>query len=295
MSTLSEYLFGSKILVAPIVTAGANASVSVWFPPGTWTNYFTGQTYTGPSVQSVSATYDTYPVFVKAGGIVPLAPYMDYTSQKAVDPLTVRVFTGADGDFSVYEDAGEGQGYKTGAYRYTALNYTNSSKTLQIGAAQGTYPGAITQRAYDLEFNGVTTLLGSVTVNGVALNQITPNTGEGWWYSSSAARLNVHLNARSTTAALTIIYTPATNLTGVTFYQDANYGGVTSGIKAKGNYGVMPGDVPNDWMSSLKVPAGWIVDAYADGNFAGAVCTYTADTSWVGTACNDNMSSFKIH
>jgi hypothetical protein len=82
--------------------------------------------------------------------------------------------------------------------------------------------------------------------------------------------------------------------TGVTFYQDANYGGLASGMKAKGDYATMPADVPNDWMSSLRVPAGWIVDAYANGNFGGAVCTYTADTSWVGAACNDVMSSFRI-
>ncbi len=88
--------------------------------------------------------------------------------------------------------------------------------------------------------------------------------------------------------------TPAAAV-GVIFYQDANYGGAASPVIAKGDYAVMPAGVPNDWMSSLRVPSGWIVDAYADGGFAGAVCTYTADTSWVGTACNDVMSSFKIH
>jgi non-reducing end alpha-L-arabinofuranosidase len=81
---------------------------------------------------------------------------------------------------------------------------------------------------------------------------------------------------------------------GVIFYQDMNFGGGSSLPKAKGNYAALPADVPNDWMSSLRVPAGWTVQAYADGNFAGAVCTYTADTGWVGTGCNDNMSSFKI-
>ena len=81
---------------------------------------------------------------------------------------------------------------------------------------------------------------------------------------------------------------------GVIFYQDINFGGVASAAIAKGDYASLPAGVPNDWMSSLRVPAGWIVDAYADGNFAGAVCTYTADTSWVGTACNDVMSSFRI-
>jgi len=81
----------------------------------------------------------------------------------------------------------------------------------------------------------------------------------------------------------------------VIFYQDINYGGAASAAFAKGDYATLPASVPNDWMSSLRVPAGWIVDAYADGNFGGAICTYTADTSWVGAACNDVMSSFKIH
>ena len=81
---------------------------------------------------------------------------------------------------------------------------------------------------------------------------------------------------------------------GVIFYQNINFGGVASVAIAKGDYASLPASVPNDWMSSLRVPAGWIVDAYADGNFAGAICTYTADTSWVGTACNDVMSSIRI-
>src|SRR5690348_16885499 len=57
--------------------------------------------------------------------------------------------------------------------------------------------------------------------------------------------------------------------TSVIFYQDADYGGVASGAKAPGDYGTLPADVPNDWMSSLRVPAGWTVQAYADGNFGG--------------------------
>lgn len=88
--------------------------------------------------------------------------------------------------------------------------------------------------------------------------------------------------------------TPTTPV-GVIFYQDINYGGVASALKGKGDYAVMPGDVPNDWMSSLKVPAGWTVETYSDGGFAGTKCTFTANTTWVGAGCNDNMSSFKIY
>jgi beta-glucanase (GH16 family) len=81
---------------------------------------------------------------------------------------------------------------------------------------------------------------------------------------------------------------------GVVFYQDINYGGAASGAKGKGDYAVLPGDVGNDWMSSLRVPSGWTVQAFEHGNFQGSFCTFTSDTSWVGAACNDKMSSFKI-
>ena len=87
---------------------------------------------------------------------------------------------------------------------------------------------------------------------------------------------------------------PTSSGTGVRFYQDINYAGTSSGLKGVGDYASLPGDVPNDWMSSLRVPAGWTVLAYENGGFGGAVCTFTADTSWVGTSCNDKMSSFKI-
>jgi hypothetical protein len=84
------------------------------------------------------------------------------------------------------------------------------------------------------------------------------------------------------------------SLGGVTFFRDINYGGTASGPKPKGDYPVLPSDIPNDSMTSLRVPAGWTVQTYADGNFGGAVCTFTADSAWVGAGCNDVMSSFRI-
>src|SRR6185436_7465971 len=70
--------------------------------------------------------------------------------------------------------------------------------------------------------------------------------------------------------------------TGVTFYQDINYGGGGSVVIGQGDYASLPPSIPNDWASSMRVPAGWTVQAYADGNFTGAVCTFTGNTSWVG-------------
>jgi hypothetical protein len=82
---------------------------------------------------------------------------------------------------------------------------------------------------------------------------------------------------------------------GVTFFQDVNFGGSYSAPKGKGDYPTLPADIPNDWVSSLKIPGGWTVDAYPDANFGGTPCTFTSDTRWVGSACNDTFSSFRIH
>ncbi|WP_059050675.1 carbohydrate-binding protein [Paenibacillus senegalimassiliensis] len=88
---------------------------------------------------------------------------------------------------------------------------------------------------------------------------------------------------------------PATN--GAIFYADINYGGkaVTLGV---GNYTLAQlnaNGIPNDWMSSLKVPSGWTVEVYENDNFGGTKWTFTANSSWVGTAINDKMSSVKIY
>jgi hypothetical protein len=118
--------------------------------------------------------------------------------------------------------------------------------------------------------------IAAVTARYVRLNVLTPTTN-----GNTATRiyeLEVYGGA------------PA----GVVFYQDIDFGGAASGAYAAGDYPALPADVPNDWMSSLKVPGGWRVEAYSDGNFQGAVCTYTADTAWVGSGCNDVMSSFRI-
>ncbi len=88
---------------------------------------------------------------------------------------------------------------------------------------------------------------------------------------------------------------PATN--GVIFYADINYGGtaITLGL---GNYTLSQLNakgIPNDWMSSLKVPGGWTVEVYEHDNFGGTKWTYTSSSSWVGSAVNDKMSSVKIY
>ncbi|MFD4789482.1 ricin-type beta-trefoil lectin domain protein [Streptomyces sp. NPDC058459] len=152
-----EYLYGPNVLVAPITSpndAGGNGSASVWVPPGSWTDYFTGRTYTGPATVTITAPLSRMPVLIKAGGILPTrTDYVDNQAQSPLTRLTVNVAAGADGTFSLYSDAGEGNGYKTGQSTSAPLSWNEGSRTLTIGAQSGGYTDAPTSRAYTLRLS----------------------------------------------------------------------------------------------------------------------------------------------
>ncbi len=144
-----------------------------------------------------------------------------------------------------------------------------------------------------------------VTVNNGGFVGL-PCPGSGNWNTVCSISMDITLNAGNNTIKFDngagayapdldrITITPL-NPAGVVFYQDVNYGGTASPSINRGDYSTLPGGIPNDWMSSLKIPAGWTVEVYEHGSFAGTKWVFTADTGWVGDACNDKMSSFKIY
>jgi hypothetical protein len=152
-----EYLYGDNLLVAPITSpndASGNGSGSVWIPPGSWTDWFTGTTYAGPATVTITAPLSRMPVLVKAGGIVPTrTDYVENAAQRPVTQLTVNVAGGADGAYSLYQDAGDGPGFRAGQSATTAFSWRDATRTLTIGAVAGTYPGAPTARAYTVRLS----------------------------------------------------------------------------------------------------------------------------------------------
>lgn len=112
-------------------------------------------------------------------------------------------------------------------------------------------------------------------------------------YNSAAKFDNISVTTGSTPTP-TPTPTPSA---GVIFYQDSNYGGTASQTLAKGDYTLAQlnaNGVPNEWMTSLKVPSGWTVIVYQNDNFGGTSWTFTTDTPNVGSACNDQMTSCRI-
>ncbi len=122
-----EFIFGDHILVAP-VTAPKVKKVSVYLPKGTWFNYWTGEKYKGGQSIKTKVQLGTFPMFIKAGGIIPHYPVMQYTNEKKVEELTLKVYAGTNADNPLYEDAGEGYSYTKGDYSLRQFS-TNLGKS----------------------------------------------------------------------------------------------------------------------------------------------------------------------
>jgi alpha-glucosidase (family GH31 glycosyl hydrolase) len=197
----TEYTLGSDVLVAPVTTPGASVAQSVWFPPGTWQDYFTGATFTGPGTQTINVPTSRMPVFVKEGGIIPLQPSTGQAQTAGTAPITLQVHAGANGTFSLYDDAGTGLGYQTGQSTQTPISYTENASagtsSLTISPATGSYSGEPASRSYTLDLVDESAP-SSVQINGETLS------ASQWTYNTSAHTLQVPLGAVATTASLTV-------------------------------------------------------------------------------------------
>jgi alpha-D-xyloside xylohydrolase len=129
-----EYMFGPAFLVAPVTEQGAT-SRPVYLPAGAdWYNYWTNQRIRGGQTIKVSAPIDTLPLFVRAGSIVPVGEPVESTSgtQKLAH---VRVYRGADGDFTLYDDDGKTYAYEGGDRKITRLHWNNAAGRLTPDSA----------------------------------------------------------------------------------------------------------------------------------------------------------------
>jgi alpha-D-xyloside xylohydrolase len=143
-----EYLFGPALLVAPVTEYRAR-SRKVYLPAGSsWYDFYTGRSTHGGQTITVDAPYERIPLFVRAGAIVPTGPAIQFTGNNSHSPLTLNVYTGADGSFSLYEDDGVTRQYLNGKYARIPLSWDEKAKTLTIGAREGTtYAGMAGKRA----------------------------------------------------------------------------------------------------------------------------------------------------
>jgi alpha-D-xyloside xylohydrolase len=147
-----EYLFGPAFLVAPVTEYKAR-SRKVYLPAGTWYNFYTGRSTSGGQTITAAAPYERMPLFVRAGSIVPTGPAIQHTGEDKGGPVTLNVYTGADGSFSLYEDDGTSRQYLHGQYSRVPLKWDEASRTLTIGTREGNgYDGMPSKRTINVRW-----------------------------------------------------------------------------------------------------------------------------------------------
>ena len=167
-SVKDQYMFGPAFLVSPVTVAGAT-SRSVYLPRGAWFDFWTGKRLDGGVHVDATAPLSTMPLYVRAGSIVPMGPEEEYATQKIADTLELRVYPGADGSFTLYEDENEGYAYESGAFASTGITWKDKTRTLTIGAAKGDFPGRLKKRLFNVVIVGDGVGVGEgVTAGGVA-------------------------------------------------------------------------------------------------------------------------------
>ncbi len=131
-----EYLWGRDVLVAPVFEKGAT-SRRVYLPRGSWYDFWTGERAEGGREIERDVDLETMPLYVRAGAILPLGPVKQYTSEKVNTPLSVTIYPGVDGSFSLYEDDGRSFNYRKGEWMGIKMAWNDSRRILSLHLAEG--------------------------------------------------------------------------------------------------------------------------------------------------------------
>lgn len=135
-----QYLWGRDMLIAPVYKKGA-VSRDVYLPEGLWYDWWTNEKLSGGKSITRNVDLKTMPVYVKAGAIIPMDPVRQYTGEELKEPLTVRIYTGASGSFSLYEDDGISQQYLKGNYTITRFSWDDAAGKITISPVAGNVAG----------------------------------------------------------------------------------------------------------------------------------------------------------
>ena len=148
LSLKDQFMFGRDILVAPVVKSQATQR-SVYLPKGDgWTDIWSGEQYEGGQKISRDVNLALMPLFVRQGTIMPWGPNVQYSSASNWDNLEIRIYPGADGQFTLYEDERDNYNYEQGRFSEIPFTWDDATHTLTIGARSGTFEGMLTNRTF---------------------------------------------------------------------------------------------------------------------------------------------------
>lgn len=133
-----QFLLGPDLLVAPILRQGATAR-SVYLPVGLWYDFWRGEEIRGGKHVLAEAGLDLLPIYVKAGGIVPIVPVQQYIGESKDSVVNLHVWPGTNGELHWYEDDGLSLAYEHGLFheRHITIGQKRGVSVLRFSAAQG--------------------------------------------------------------------------------------------------------------------------------------------------------------
>lgn len=172
--TGNEYMLGRSLLVRPVTeplytyrdakknghaiypeVEKAAAPVSVYLPAGTvWYDFWTSERHDGGHRIQRLAPIDIIPVYVRAGSILPWGPAVQYAAEKAWDDLELRIYPGADGHFTLYEDEGDNYNYEKGQFSLIRMTWDDAAQCLMLDKREGKFPGMLKKRTFRIHLVG---------------------------------------------------------------------------------------------------------------------------------------------
>jgi alpha-glucosidase len=185
-----EFLFGSDLLVAPVLWEGVQNRY-VYLPPGDWFDYWTGKRYTGDTTIQVPVTIDSIPMYLRSGAFIFRQPIVQNTGEMPGNTLQVLIAPAAESQSSLYEDDGQSLKYQNGDYMKRQFHQVRSveSTLITISAPEGSYRPArrnlVLQLWMDHEPASVTEQLGNSresTMSRLNADQLS-SVSTGWSYS----------------------------------------------------------------------------------------------------------------
>ena len=115
-----------------------------------WYDFWTGQKIRGGRWIEKAVPIDVMPIYVRAGSILPMGPKLQYASEKPVNSIELRIYTGANAEFILYEDEGDSYAYEQGIYATIPIQWNEKDQTLIIGERQGKFPGILKNRIFKI-------------------------------------------------------------------------------------------------------------------------------------------------
>lgn len=146
-----QFMYGPAFLVNPVTEPEATTR-PVYLPEAKWYDFWTGGALEGGQMINSITPLDRLPLYVRAGSILPLGPEQEWSTQKAEDPIEIRIYPGANGDFTLYEDENDNYNYEKSLYATIPMHWDDAAHALTIGERKGQFPGMLQNRTFHVVF-----------------------------------------------------------------------------------------------------------------------------------------------